>query len=45
MEIIEERLEREFGLDLITTAPSVVYKMHMTDGTLKELHNPADSRK
>ena len=42
MEIIEERLEREFGLDLITTAPSVVYKMHMTDGTLKELHNPAD---
>lgn len=42
MEIIEERLEREFDLDLITTAPSVVYKMHMTDGTLKELHNPAD---
>ena len=42
MEIIEERLEREFDLDLITTAPSVVYKMHMTDGTLTELHNPAD---
>ncbi|MBR1946433.1 MAG: translation elongation factor 4 [Alphaproteobacteria bacterium] len=42
MEIIEERLEREFDLDLITTAPSVVYKMHMTDGTLMELHNPAD---
>ena len=42
MEIIEERLEREFDLDLITTAPSVVYKMHMTDGSLTELHNPAD---
>ncbi|ABC24159.1 GTP-binding protein LepA [Rhodospirillum rubrum ATCC 11170] len=42
MEIIQERLEREFGLDLITTAPSVVYRMHMTDGTLLELHNPAD---
>lgn len=42
MEIIEERLEREFDLDLITTAPSVVYKMHMTDGSLMELHNPAD---
>ncbi|MBR1777606.1 MAG: translation elongation factor 4 [Alphaproteobacteria bacterium] len=42
MEIIEERLEREFDLDLITTAPSVVYKMHMTDGSLVELHNPAD---
>ena len=42
MEIIEERLEREFDLDLITTAPSVVYKMHMTDGSLLELHNPAD---
>ena len=42
MEIIEERLEREFDLDLITTAPSVVYKMHMTDGTMTELHNPAD---
>lgn len=42
MEIIEERLEREFDLDLITTAPSVVYKMHMTNGELLELHNPAD---
>jgi GTP-binding protein LepA len=42
LEIIQERLEREFNLDLITTAPSVVYKIHMTDGTLMELHNPAD---
>ena len=42
MEIIEERLEREFDLDLITTAPSVVYKIHMTNGELIELHNPAD---
>ena len=42
LEIIQERLEREFDLDLIATAPSVVYRMHLTDGTLKELHNPAD---
>ncbi len=42
MEIIEERLEREFNLDLITTAPSVVYKVHLTDGTVLDLHNPAD---
>jgi GTP-binding protein LepA len=42
MEIIQERLEREFDLDLITTAPSVVYRIHGTDGTMKELHNPAD---
>lgn len=42
LEIIQERLEREFDLDLITTAPSVVYKLHMTNGELKELHNPAD---
>ncbi|MEC9347936.1 MAG: translation elongation factor 4 [Pseudomonadota bacterium] len=42
MEIIQERLEREFDLDLITTAPSVVYRLHMTDGSIKELHNPAD---
>ncbi|MEN3953311.1 translation elongation factor 4 [Iodidimonas sp. SYSU 1G8] len=42
LEIIQERLEREFNLDLITTAPSVVYRMHMTDGTMIELHNPAD---
>jgi GTP-binding protein LepA len=42
MEIIQERLEREFDLDLIPTAPSVVYKINMTDGTQIELYNPAD---
>ena len=42
LEIIQERLEREFNLDLITTAPSVVYKIHLTDGTMMEMHNPAD---
>jgi len=42
LEIIQERLSREFDLDLIATAPSVVYKIHMRDGTELELHNPAD---
>jgi GTP-binding protein LepA len=42
LEIIQERLEREFNLDLITTAPSVVYRVHLTNGEMKELHNPAD---
>ncbi|MGN6450708.1 MAG: translation elongation factor 4 [Brucella intermedia] len=42
LEIIQERLEREFNLDLITTAPSVVYRLNMQDGSQKELHNPAD---
>ncbi|AQX30020.1 GTP-binding protein LepA [Bartonella schoenbuchensis R1] len=42
LEIIQERLEREFNLDLIATAPSVVYRMHMTNGSVEELHNPAD---
>ncbi len=42
LEIITERLEREFDLDLITTAPSVIYDMHMTDGTVRPMHNPAD---
>lgn len=42
MEIIQERLEREFDLDLIPTAPSVVYKIHMTDGKSEELYNPVD---
>ncbi len=42
LEIVQERLEREFDLDLITTAPSVIYKIHMTDGKTIELHNPAD---
>jgi GTP-binding protein LepA len=42
LEIIQERLEREFGLDLITTAPSVVYRVHLGSGEVKELHNPVD---
>ncbi len=42
LEIVRERLEREFNIDLITTAPSVVYHMYKTDGTMEELHNPAD---
>ena len=42
LEIIRERLEREFNLDLIATAPSVIYHIHLTDGTMNELHNPAD---
>jgi GTP-binding protein LepA len=42
LEIIQERLAREFDLDLITTAPSVIYKIHLTSGEVLELHNPAD---
>ncbi|MFC4348731.1 translation elongation factor 4 [Kordiimonas lipolytica] len=42
LEIIQERLLREFDLELITTSPSVIYKIHKTDGTMVELHNPAD---
>jgi len=42
MEIIQERLSREFDLDLIATAPSVVYRIHLNNGTLLELHNPSD---
>ncbi len=42
LEIIQERLEREYDLDLITTAPSVIYKVLMSDGEQIELHNPAD---
>ncbi len=42
LEIIQERLEREFDLDLITTAPSVVYRVHTTRDEMLELHNPAD---
>jgi GTP-binding protein LepA len=42
LEIVQERLEREFDLDLITTAPSVVYRMTLTDGSKIELHNPND---
>ncbi|MFC7440644.1 translation elongation factor 4 [Laceyella putida] len=40
MEIIQERIEREFGIPLITTAPSVVYKVYQTDGTVLEIENP-----
>ncbi len=42
LEIIRERIEREFNIELITTAPSVVYHLHMTDGTVQDMHNPAD---
>ncbi len=42
LEIIQERLSREFNLELIPTAPSVVYKLHLTNGTEMELYNPAD---
>src|SRR6187397_3503515 len=42
LEIIQERLTREYDLDLITTAPSVVYRIELTGGETKELHNPAD---
>ncbi len=42
LEIIQERLSREFDLDLIATAPSVVYRLTMTDASIVELHNPAD---
>jgi len=42
MEIAQERLEREFGLDLIITAPTVVYQVKKTDGTMVELHRPSD---
>ena len=42
LEIIQERLTREFDLNLIATAPSVVYRVHLTNGTVQELHNPVD---
>ena len=42
LEIIEERLDREFDLSLITTSPSVIYKVYKTDGTVMELYNPSD---
>lgn len=42
MEIIQERLEREYDLDLITTAPTVVYQIHLTNGEIINIHNPAE---
>ena len=42
LEIVQEWLEREFDLDLITTAPSVIYRLHLLGGEVRELHNPAD---
>ncbi|MFC6641212.1 MULTISPECIES: translation elongation factor 4 [Sulfitobacter] len=42
LEVIRDRLEREYDIDLITTAPSVIYHVHMKDGEMQELHNPAD---
>lgn len=42
LEIIQERLEREYNLDLVTTAPSVIYKVHKTDGTVIDLTNPSN---
>ncbi|WP_339693182.1 translation elongation factor 4 [Celeribacter baekdonensis] len=42
LEVIRDRLEREYDINLITTAPSVIYKLHMRDGSILELHNPAD---
>jgi len=42
LEVIRDRIEREYDIDLITTAPSVVYHVHMKGGEMRELHNPAD---
>jgi GTP-binding protein LepA len=42
LEVIRDRLEREYDINLITTAPSVIYHIHMRDGSMIELHNPAD---
>eukprot|EP00873_Tetraselmis_striata_P026090 jgi/Tetstr1/446354/TSEL_033896.t1 len=42
LEVIRDRLEREYDIDLITTAPSVIYHVYLRDGTMTELHNPAD---
>ncbi len=42
LEVIRDRIEREYDIELITTAPSVIYHVHMRDGTMIELHNPAD---
>jgi len=42
LEVIRDRIEREYAIDLITTAPSVIYDIHMRDGRVEQLHNPAD---
>ncbi|MGR3708780.1 MAG: translation elongation factor 4 [Alterinioella nitratireducens] len=42
LEVIRDRIEREYDIELITTAPSVIYHIYMRDGTMTELHNPAD---
>jgi GTP-binding protein LepA len=42
LEVIRDRIEREYNIELITTAPSVIYHIHMRDGTVADLHNPAD---
>ncbi|MEE2773444.1 MAG: translation elongation factor 4 [Pseudomonadota bacterium] len=42
LEVIRDRIEREFNIDLVTTAPSVIYQVLKTDGSMQELHNPAD---
>jgi len=42
LEVVRDRLEREYGIDLVTTAPSVIYHVHMKDGGIRQLHNPAD---
>ena len=42
LEVVRDRLEREYNIDLITTAPSVIYHIHLRDGSVQELHNPAD---
>jgi GTP-binding protein LepA len=42
LEVIRDRIEREYDIDLITTAPSVIYNIHMRDGSMQQLHNPAD---
>ncbi len=42
LEVVRDRLEREFGIELVTTAPSVIYRVHQNSGSILELHNPAD---
>ncbi len=42
LEVVRDRIEREYSIELITTAPSVIYHVHMRDGSMLELHNPAD---